>query len=109
MAVPKYRLCNDCLAQGKETRVGTIDSPLVQITVGVFDEGLSYDARLPRWLWDLWTKFEELVVGRDGGVGDLAPVPIKHELCVDCLQARLQAPGALDFLAQKERVAEHRA
>lgn len=112
MSIPRFRICDRCSADGVEKRIGTADAPMVQITVGVIDGGLSYDATLPRWAWRLWTKFDaKNKSGDDGQPGELEPVPIRHELCQECAEEMLTAPDAHQPQTQRqyrdERRVEH--
>lgn len=101
--IPRYRVCDACSKQGVEKRIGTADAPMVQITVGVIDGGLSYDATLPRWAWRLWTKFDARnKSGDDGQPGELEPVPIRHELCQGCAEAMLTQPDAHQVQTQRQ-------
>lgn len=104
MGIPKFRLCDHCESRGVEERIGTADAPMVQITIGVLDGGLSYDARLPRWAWALWTRFQAgQKSGDDGVAGELEPVPLKWHLCRECAQAMLTAPDAHEVISQRQR------
>lgn len=99
--IPRFRFCNGCLVEGREERIGTSDAPLVSITVGLLQDGLAYDARLPRFAWALWTRYRP-------ESNELEPVPLRHEFCAACLAGMLAQSGALDVLTQAEYVAEVR-
>lgn len=98
--IPRYRVCDHC---EDECHIGTSEKPLVQIVIGVLENGLSYDAKLPRWAWRLWTRFRaDTISAEDGLPGELEPVPVKHELCVGCVSKLLKAKGAHDVIVQRE-------
>lgn len=106
--IPPFRLCSNCMKDGKEQRIGTSDAPLIAITVGIVTDGLSYDARLPRWAWKLWTRFRPDTLAADGEAGELESIPVKHELCVSCATKMLTDPRAHDILSQTEFLEERR-
>lgn len=100
--IPPYRLCNQCHAEGRETRIGTKDAPLITVSVGLVEDGLSYDAVLPRFAWKLWTRYH---ADRD----QLEPVPAKVELCPTCAVALVADSGALAVVSQADYLSERRA
>lgn len=99
----KFRVCDDCAADGKEERIGTSDAPIVELGIGLMVDGLSTDAVLPRWAWQIWTRLNvQSIDPADGQPGVLVPLPRRHELCAECASSRLSVVGAHDVITQRE-------
>lgn len=95
------KFCDDCLANGCETLIGTCSGPIVIMVVGTYDRGFIVDeAELPRCAWQIYGEYDprkQAIV--------LRPVP-RVELCGCCWHKRLKARGALALITHAQYAKE---
>lgn len=107
--LPLFRVCDACARNGVETRIGTADSPMVQVNVAVLGGALSYDAQLPRWAWKGFTRFDPRNRAQDDQQpGALESTAMRQELCVACAEAMLTASDAHEIQTQRQHRDEKR-
>ncbi len=104
MADRKGKLCDDCLARGKEEIIGTCSCLMMYMVVGTYEQGpIDHEARLPRFGWEIYAEYDERQ-----DVLEMCPVP-RAELCACCWVERLKKKGALELLAHDAYFAERKA
>ncbi len=112
MADRKGKLCDDCLARGKEEIIGTCSCLMMYMVIGTYEQGpIAHEARLPRFGWGIYAEYDER-----GDVLEMRPVP-RAELCACCWVERLTAvivtpdgdqQSALDLLTHDQYFVERK-
>ena len=104
MADRTGKLCDDCLAEGKEEVIGTCSCLIMYMVVGTYEQGeIEHDAKLPRFAWEIYAEYDE----RKDAL-EMRGIP-RAELCACCWVERLNKKGALDLLTHDKYFAETRA
>ncbi len=103
MADRKGKLCDDCLAQGKETVIGICSSFIMYMVVGIEQGWIEHKAILPRFGWEIYAEYNE----RKDAL-EMRAVP-RAELCACCWVQRLAKKGALDLVTHDACYAETKA
>ena len=104
MADRKGKLCDDCLAQGKEEVIGICSCPIMYMVVGTYEQGeIEHKAELPRFAWEIYAEYDKR---NDALV--MRSIP-RAELCAHCWQQRLREKGALELRTHDDHFAEVRA
>ncbi len=113
MADRKGKLCDDCLARGKDEIIGTCSCPIMYMVVGTYEQGeIESSAQLPRFAWEIYAEYNDRQ-----DVLEMCAVP-RAELCACCWVDRLTAvivtPSgnqecALDLLTHDQYFADAKA
>ena len=104
MADRQGKLCDDCLAEGKEEVIGTCSCLIMYMVVGTYEQGpIENQAQLPRFAWEIYAEYNDRQ-----DVLEMRAVP-RAELCACCWVNRLKKEGALELLAHDAYFAETKA
>ena len=95
------KLCDDCLACGKEEIIGTCSCFIMYMVVGTMEQGeIANEAQLPRFGWEIYAEYDE----RKDALEMCAVT--RAELCACCWVKRLKKKGALELLTHDAYFAE---